>query len=504
MKGATVEIENVDAVLVGGGVMSATLATLLGELEPGWRIAVVERLDEAGQESSSAWNNAGTGHAGLCEFNYTPRRADGTVDVSRAVEIGEQFAASLVFWAHLTSGGLIGPPQDFIRPVPHLGFGRGPDGVAHLRARWEALRDHPLFADTEFSDDRSALANWLPLMFGGRTDEGPVAVTRSPQGTDVDFGVLTRQLLDAVRSRGGDLRLGHEVTGLDQTSGAWSVGVRERATGEERRLRAPYVFVGAGGATLPLLQRARVPEVRRYGAFPISGRFLRTTNPDLVAAHRGKVYGHAPPGAPSVSVPHLDHRTVDGREYLLFGPFAAFSPRFLRTGRRSDLLRSVRLGNLAVLAASARDNRSLMAYLVRQIAQTSGGRLESLQVFVPRAEADDWELIDAGQRVQVLKMAGGRGAMVGFGTELVSSAGGSLAALLGASPGASTAAATMVEVLAASFPDRMAAWAPRLQEIAPSAAGGERPDAAVLRDRARAARRVLGLDPATDRRKDLA
>ncbi|MGY1916466.1 malate dehydrogenase (quinone) [Blastococcus sp. SYSU DS0973] len=500
MKEGTVDIEEFDAVLVGGGIMSATLAVLLGELEPGWRIAVVERLDEAGLESSGAWNNAGTGHAGLCEFNYTPRRADGSVDVSRAVEIGEQFAASLVFWAHLVSAGRIGPPQDFLRPVPHLGFGRGPDGVAHLRARWEALRGHPLFAGTEFSDDRAVLATWLPLMFGDRPDDGPVAVTRSTQGTDVDFGVLTRQLLAALRSHGGVVRLGYEVTGLDRTGGAWHIGVREVRTRVRRRLRAPYVFVGAGGATLPLLQRAGVPEVRRYGAFPISGRFLRTADPDLVAAHHGKVYGHAAPGAPSISVPHLDHRTVDGREHLLFGPFAAFSPRFLRTGRRTDLLRSVRPGNLLVLAESARDNRSLMAYLVRQIAQTPGGRLDALRAFVPRVEADDWELVTAGQRVQVLKMSGGRGAMVGFGTEVVTSAGGSLAALLGASPGASTAAATMVDVLAASFPGRMAAWAPRLQEIAPSAAGGEGPGPAGLLARARAARRVLGLDSGTDER----
>lgn len=501
MEASSVEFEEFDAVLVGGGVMSATLAVLLGELEPGWRIAVVERLDDAGLESSSAWNNAGTGHAGLCEFNYTPRRADGSVDVSRAVEIGKQFASSLVFWAHLVSDGLIGPPRDFIRPVPHLGFGHGPDGVAHLRARWEALRGHSLFADTEFSDDRAVLATWLPLMFGDRPDDGPVAVTRSAQGTDIDFGALTRQLLAALRSRCGDVRLGQEVTALDRAGGAWSVGVRDVATRSEHRLRAPYVFVGAGGGTLPLLQKARVPEVRRYGAFPISGLFLRTADPHLVAAHRGKVYGHAAPGAPSISVPHLDHRTVEGREYLLFGPFAAFSPRFLRTGRRTDLLRSVRPGNLPVLAASARDNRSLMAYLVRQIAQTSGGRLDALRTFVPEASAGDWELVPAGQRVQVLKMSGGRGAMVGFGTEVVTSAGGSLAALLGASPGASTAAATMVDVLAASFPDRMAQWAPRLAEIASSSVGGDRPDPSELLARARAARRVLGLDGATDDRR---
>ena len=487
--------EEFDAVLVGGGIMSATLATMLGELEPGWRIAVVERLDEAGLESSSAWNNAGTGHAGLCEFNYTPRRPDGTVDVSQAVQIGEQFAASLLFWARLTSAGVLGPPGDFLRPVPHLGFGRGAEGVAHLRGRYEALREHPLFADTEYSCDPAVLSDWVPLMFADRPRGVPVALTRSTRGTDVDFGVLTRRLLDAVRGRGGNDLLRHEVTSLDRRDGSWHLGVRDRRTGAPRRLRAPFVFVGAGGGTLPLLQRAGVPEVRRYGAFPISGRFLRTARPDLVAVHRAKVYGHAEPGAPTISVPHLDHRTVDGREYLLFGPFAAFSPRFLRTGRRTDLLRSVRPGNLPVLAASARDNRSLMAYLVRQIAQTAAARTASLRTFVPTVRAEDWELVPAGQRVQVLKTSGGRGAMVGFGTEIVTSAGGSLAALLGASPGASTAVATMVDVLATSFPARMAEWAPRLHEIAPATGAGGRPDPADLTARTDEARRILGLVP---------
>jgi malate dehydrogenase (quinone) len=491
-------VEEFDAVLVGGGVMSATLGMLLAELQPDWRIAVVERLPEPGLESSSAWNNAGTGHAGLCEFNYTPRLADGSVDVSRAVEIGEQFAASLMFWAHLVQRGLLGPPETFLRPVPHLGFGRGAAGVAHLRARWEGLRDHPLFADLEFSDDREVLAAWLPLMFTGRTDDEPVAATRSPRGTDVDFGVLTRQLLSALEQRGGVVRLGHEVGSLRRRHGQWHLDVRDRGTNARRRLRTPYVFVGAGGGTLPLLQKARVPEVRRYGAFPISGRFLRTSRPDMVAAHRAKVYGHAAPGAPTISVPHLDHRTVDGREYLLFGPFAAFSPRFLRTGRRTDLLRSVRAGNLPVLAAAARDNRSLMAYLVRQVVQPPRGRLAALRAFVPEARPEDWELVTAGQRVQVLKLSGSpgrqRGAMVGFGTEIVTSAGGSLAALLGASPGASTAASTMVDVLAAGFPDRMAEWGPMLREIAPSAAEMARLGPAELAARTARARSVLGLD----------
>jgi malate dehydrogenase (quinone) len=489
----TTTVEDWDVVLVGGGIMSATLGVLLREVEPDWRIAVLERLDDAGLESSSGWNNAGTGHAGLCEFNYTPRGPDGTVDPSGAERIAEQFVSSLLLWGRLVERGELGSPETFIRLVPHLGFGRGADDVAYLRARWEALRHHPLFADQEFSDDPGVLATWLPLMFEGRTGDEQVAATRSAQGTDVDFGVLTRQLLSALRQRGGVVRMRQQVTSLRRRGVHWQVAVRDRETGQRRRLRAPYVFVGAGGGTLPLLQSAGVPEIRRYGAFPISGQFLRTDRPELVAAHRAKAYGSAEPGAPTISVPHLDLRVVDGRESLLFGPFAAFSPRFLTRGRRTDLLRAVRPGNLSVLLASARDNRSLMTYLARQVSQSTEARIAALRRFVPTARSDDWTLITAGQRVLILKKTDGRGTMVRFGTEIVTSAGGSLAALLGASPGASTAAAAMLDVLAASFPQRMPEWVPRLDRLVPSARALG-PDG--LADAMAKARQVLGLVPA--------
>jgi malate dehydrogenase (quinone) len=437
-----------DVVLVGAGIMSATLAALIRELAPEWHVTVVERLPGAGMESSHAWHNAGTGHAGLCEFNYTPRRADGTIDVTAAVRIGEQFATSLVFWARLVSQGRLAP--DFVRPVPHMGFGRGADGVAYLRARYEALRDHPLFADLEYTADRARLAEWLPLVSAGRTDT--VAVTRSPQGTDVDFGRLTRGLLaDA------DVRYGTEVVALRRAGDHWQVHLSDGTAS-----RARFVFVGAGGATLPLLRSAGVPEVRGLGAFPISGQFLRTSRPDLVAAHHAKLYGHAEPGAPSISVPHLDSRVVDGTGHLLFGPFAAFSPRFLAHGRRTDLLRSVHRDNVPTLLAAARDNRGLVAYLVRQLTQTMPGRLAALRTFVPAARDEDWELITAGQRVQVLRRTNGRGTIAGFGTEPVVSADGTLAGLLGSSPGASSAPATMIDILARCFP----AWRPRLRDLA--------------------------------------
>ena len=437
-----------DVVLVGAGVMSATLAALVREVAPAWQVTVVERLPGAGLESSHAWHNAGTGHAGLCEFNYTPRRADGTIDTTAAVRIGEQFATSLVFWARLVAQGRL--TRDFIRPVPHMGFGRGADGIAYLRARFDALRDHPLFADLEYTSDSARLAEWLPLVSEGRTDR--VAVTRSPRGTDVDFGRLTRGLLaDA------DVRYGTEVVALRRVGDRWDVHL----SGGDR-LRARFVFVGAGGATLPLLRSAGMPEVRGLGAFPISGQFLRTSKPDLVAAHHAKLYGHAEPGMPSISVPHLDSRVVDGTGHLLFGPFAALSPRFLAHGRRTDLPRSVHRDTVPTLLAAARDNRGLVAYLVRQLTQTTRGRVAALRRFVPTARPADWELITAGQRVQVLRRAGGRGTIAGFGTEPVVAADGTLAGLLGSSPGASSAPATMIDILGTCFPD----WRPRLAALA--------------------------------------
>ena len=454
-----------DVVLVGAGIMSATLHALLGEVAPDRHVTVVERLPGAGMESSHAWHNAGTGHAGLCEFNYTPRRADGSLDVTDAVRVGEQFATSLTFWARLVERGTLTP--GFVRPVPHMGFGRGTDGVAYLLARFEALRAHPLFADLKHTADRARLAEWLPLVSSGRSAE-PVAVTRSAQGTDVDFGRLTRELL-----AGAEMRLGTAVRALRRAGDRWHVHLDDGTT-----LRARFVFVGAGGATLPLLRSAGVPEVRGLGAFPISGQFLRTSRPDLVAGHDAKLYGHADPGEPSISVPHLDSRVVDGTGHLLFGPFAAFSPKFLAHGRRTDLVRSLHRDNLPTLFAAARDNRDLVAYLVRQLTQSRSGRLAALRKFVPSARAEDWELITAGQRVQVLRRTTGRGTIAGFGTEPVVSAGGTIAGLLGSSPGASSAVATMADLLAACVP-----------ELGPRLAALREPDPGTL---ARA-RETLGL-----------
>ncbi|MEV1002189.1 malate dehydrogenase (quinone) [Nonomuraea sp. NPDC050202] len=483
-----------DVVLVGGGIMSATLGALLRRVRPDWSVLVLERLDGLGLESSSAWNNAGTGHAGLCEFNYTPLTGAGSIDVSGAIAVNEQFQLSRQLWARLVEEGTLGDPAGFIRPVPHYAFAHGAAGVEHLRLRHAALRAHPLFEGMELTTDQDVMARWLPLMFAGRPGRGPVAVCRTRGGTDVDYGVLTRRLFAALAGDGADVRTGHEVRSLRRDGRSWRLRVRDLHGARDYLVRAPFVFLGAGGGTLPLLQSAGVPETRGYGGFPISGRFLRSADPGLLARHHAKVYSHAEPGAPSLSVPHLDTRVVDGRAYLMFGPFAAFSPRFLRRGRLSDLPRSVTPRNAGTLLGAARDNRDLLRYLVGQLAQTRGGRLRALRRFVPDARPQDWELVTAGQRVQVVKRVNGRGSIAGFGTEVVTSSHGGLAALLGASPGASASVAIMLDVLERAFPGHLRDWRPVLRDLLPSysVSLSEEPD--LLRELTVRTAGALGLD----------
>jgi malate dehydrogenase (quinone) len=461
----------VDAVLIGGGIMSATLATMLHELEPDWRIVVLERLDRVGQESSDPWNNAGTGHAALCELNYTPARADGTVETVKAVGINESFQLSRQLWAHLVENGTITTPRDFINSVPHMSFVRGAKGVEYLRQRHLALGEQPLFAGMEFSDDHAQISEWAPLLTRGRRADEKIAATRSTAGTDVDFGSLTKILFAAATSRGTgsgsvELHTGHGVKDLTRRpDGSWDVVVE--ADGTRSYLTAPFVFIGSGGGALHLLQRSGIPEGRGFGGFPVSGQFLRTRRADLVAAHQAKVYGQAEVGAPPMSVPHLDARVIDGQRSLLFGPYAGFSPKFLKAGSVTDLPFSVKPDNLLPMLAVAKNNVPLTTYLVKQVVQSSDARLDALKVFFPDAEARDWELITAGQRVQVIKKGKG-GGVLQFGTELVHAADGSVAALLGASPGASTAVGVMVELLQACFPAHHGGWLPKLREMIPS------------------------------------
>ena len=449
--------------------MSATLGTLIQQLEPTWRIAIIEQLGDIAQESSNPWNNAGTGHAAFCELNYTPEAKDGSIEIVKALAINEQFLISRQLWSSLVRAGVLPEPTQFINPVPHMTFVWGDDNVEFLRKRYEALREHPLFASMEFSDDAKVIRSWAPLLIPGRAKSQPIAATRIVGGTDVDFGAQTRQLVDGLVARGAELRLDHRVTGLKRRkNGGWQLRMRHEVGGTKVELDADFVFVGAGGGALTLLQRAGIPEIRGYGGFPISGQFLRTDDPDLVAKHQAKVYGKASVGAPPMSVPHLDTRVVDGEASLLFGPYAGFSTKFLKHGSLLDLFASLRWHNLGTMIGVGLTNLDLIKYLVTEVLATRKKRLAALREYFPKADGSQWRLITAGQRVQIMKRDANGKPSLQLGTEVVAAADGSIAGLLGASPGASTAVPIMLGLLKRCFPGRIEGWAPTLRELIPS------------------------------------
>ncbi|NHN84579.1 malate:quinone oxidoreductase [Acetobacter musti] len=471
MSAATTEVRSsTDVVLIGGGVMSATLGTFLNTLQPDWTIDMFERLDDVAQESSNAWNNAGTGHSALCELNYTTENKDGSIDISKAVNVNEQFQVSRQFWSFLVKSGEIPNPRDFITPVPHMSFVWGNANVDFLRRRYEALKDHPLFAGMRYSEDPEQLKQWMPLVMRDRIPGQKLAATWIPSGSDVNFGALTHILFGSLKKKPGiALHTGHEVEDIRRgPDGRWEIKVKTLSTGQSRTISTRFVFIGAGGAALPLLQKTGIPESHGVGGFPVSGQFLRCKNPDVIAAHRAKVYGKASVGAPPMSVPHLDTRVINGQASLLFGPYAGFSTRFLKKGSLFDLPLSIRGNNIGAIMAVARSNWPLTKYLIQQVMQSNADRMRALRDFVPDARDEDWELIVAGQRVQVIKADPKKGGVLQFGTEVISSADGSVAALLGASPGASTAAPIMLTVLKKCFPQQLPGWEAKLKEMVPS------------------------------------
>ncbi len=465
--------KTVDVVLIGGGIMSATLGALIHQLQPTWSIRLYERLGDVALESSNPWNNAGTGHAALCELNYTPEMPDGTINIKKAVNINEQFQLSREFWNHLIASGAM-PDQDaFLSPTPHMTLVHGAENVEYLRKRWETLKKNSNFTDLEFSDDPTVIGTWAPLLTLERYGNEPMAATRATDGTDVNFGRLTHNLTDYLHNSGAEVKLQHEVSKLKQRkNGTWDVTVRDHhwnAPQRKHTVNARFVFVGAGGGALPLLQKSGIPEIKGYGGFPISGLFMRTTNPEIVAQHNAKVYGKASVGSPPMSVPHLDTRVVDGEASLLFGPYAGFSTKFLKTGSLLDLFKSIKPSNIITMLSVAKDNWDLTQYLLREITKSNMSKFRSLKEFMPSADPKDWEFITAGQRVQVMKTkTGQRGGVLEFGTELITSKDGTIAGLLGASPGASTAVAAMIELLERCFPAAFTTWGPRLHEVMPS------------------------------------
>ncbi|HET7073051.1 MAG TPA: malate dehydrogenase (quinone) [Mycobacterium sp.] len=448
--------------------MSATLGALLRRLEPDWSITLVERLDTVAAESSGPWNNAGTGHSALCELNYTPQRPDGSIDITKAVRINEQFQVTRQFWAYAVENGIL-TDRGFLNPIPHVSFVQGAQRVDYLRRRQRALAGNPLFAGMELIDDPDEFARRLPLMAAKRDFAQPVALNWAEDGTDVDFGALSRQLIGFCVRNGTTALFHHEVRNLTrQPDGSWTLLIGNRRTGEKHRLNAKFVFVGAGGDALPLMQKSGIKEIKGFAGFPIGGRFLRASNPALTAAHRAKVYGVPAPGAPPLGALHLDHRFVNGKSWLVFGPYAGWSPKFLKHGHFTDLPRSVKSDNLLSLLGVGVSELALVNYLIRQLRLSEPDRVRVLRGFAPSAVDSDWELTVAGQRVQVIRRDKRKGGVLDFNTTLIGAADGSIAGLLGGSPGASTAVPAMLDVLRRCFADRYGSWLPTLKEMVPS------------------------------------
>ncbi|SCC18005.1 malate dehydrogenase (quinone) [Kosakonia oryzendophytica] len=465
------ETQKTDFLLIGGGIMSASLGTWLQALQPDWKQVMVEKLDGVALESSNGWNNAGTGHSANMELNYTPERPDGSIDVSKALEINEQFMISRQFWTAQVKRGVLNNPHSFINSTPHMSFVWG-DNVNYLAKRYAALQQTTLFQGMKFSTDHQQIKQWAPLVMEGRDPQQKVAATWTPVGTDVNYGEITRQLVGSLKkSSNFTLQTSSEVTDFKRNAdNSWHVTIKDVNNGNEHAIDAKYVFIGAGGGALKLLQKTGIPEADNYAGFPVGGSFLMTENPAITSQHQQKVYGQASVGAPPMSVPHIDARFIDGKRVVLFGPFATFSTKFLKNGSFFDLLSTTTTSNFMPMTHVGLDNFDLVKYLVSQVMLSDDDRFEALKEYYPNARKEDWKLIQAGQRVQIIKKDEDKGGVLKLGTEVVVDQQKTISALLGASPGASTAAPITLNVIKKMFPEQFASpqWQSKIHEIVPS------------------------------------
>lgn len=464
---------SVDVLLIGGGIMSATLGVYLSELEPGWTFEVFERLDKVAEESSNGWNNAGTGHSALCELNYTPMDDKGVVHINQAIGINENFQISRQFWSHQVRKGVLGNPRDFINSTPHMNLVFGEANREFIRKRVAALKATPLFAGMEMTTDPAKITEWVPIMMEGRKPGEVLTATRSPLGTDVNLGAITRQFYKHLGDNvGSKISTGHEVRSITRNDdGSWRVSafdVKDKT--RTQTIDARHIFIGAGGAALPLLQLTGIPEAKQYGGFPVGGEFLVTDNPEVTSRHLAKVYGLADTGSPPMSVPHLDTRVLDGKRVLLFGPFATWSTKFLKNGSYFDIAKATTPSNIIPQLQVGAHEFALVKYLAQQLELSMADKMAALRHYMPEAKDGDWRLWQAGQRVQIIKNMPDKGGVLKLGTEVVVSADRSVSALLGASPGGSTSPAIMLSLLEKVFPEQMksGAWLDKIRTIVPS------------------------------------
>ncbi len=486
-----------DVVLIGAGIMSATLGVLLKELKPDLTIEIFERLDVAGSESSDAWNNAGTGHSAFCELNYTPAGPKGAVDIQKATKIAESFEVSKEFWSYLMERKLLPESSDFITRVPHFSLVWGDENVAYLKKRYQLMQATPLFRGMEYSEDVDKLTEWFPIAMRGRKRDQPVAATRMNIGTDVNFGALARAMFGYLKAKPGvSLYYDHEVSDLSQEKdNIWTIKVEDLTAEKKRKVQAKFVFIGAGGASLHLLEKSDIREGKGYGGFPVGGQWLKCVNAELIEKHFAKVYGKASVGSPPMSVPHVDSRWIDGKKELLFGPFAGFSTKFLKNGSFMDLPKSIQMDNVLPMIYAGLNNVPLTKYLIEQVRQTPEDRIAALREYVPYAKMEDWELLDAGQRVQVIKKDADQGGVLEFGTEVVVAEDGTIAALLGASPGASTAVSIMLGLIPKCFKEssQLPEWKSKLKEMVPSYRRFLRDDENLVNESRKRTHAVLGI-----------